>query len=92
MTNRVITTLEGASWARTWHQLLCSLILYAILIVLVKIKERLIPRKKPSKAHPETFAVDEAYKHFIAVWVGDDDTGTCSRRSCSRTFGLWAVN
>ena len=86
MTNRVITTLEGASWARTWHQLLCSLILYAILIVLVKIKERLIPRKKPSKAHPETFAVDEAYKHFIAVWVGDDDTGDLPQKELLQDF------
>ena len=72
---RVITELTGASWARTWWQLLFSLVLYAILIVLVKVKEKVMPRKKPSKAHPETFAVDEAYKHFIAVWVGDDDTG-----------------
>jgi len=83
---RVITNLTGASWARTWHQLLCSLILYAILIVLVKIKERVIPRKKPSKAHPETFAVDEAYKHFIAVWVGDDDTGDLPQKELLQDF------
>ena len=60
---RVHTNLEGASWARTWHQLLSSLVLYAILIVLVKIKERVIPRKKPSKAHPETFAA-VSYTHL----------------------------
>ena len=83
---RVITDLDGASWARTWWQLLCSVILYALLIVLVKIKERLIPRKKPSKAHPETFAVDEAYKHFIAVWVGDDDTGDLPQKELLQDF------
>ena len=83
---RVITDLEGASWARTWHQLLSSLVLYVVLIVLVKIKERVIPRKKPSKAHPETFAVDEAYKHFIAVWVGDDDTGDLPQKELLQDF------
>ena len=83
---RVITELTGASWARTWWQLLFSLVLYAILIVLVKIKERIMPRKKPSKAHPETFAVDEAYKHFIAVWVGDDDTGDLPQKELLQDF------
>ena len=42
--------------------------------------------KKPSKAHPETFAVDEAYKHFIAVWVGDDDTGDLPQKELLQDF------